>query len=162
MGGTRYTEARYGQKEDNPYSIITCVKNKVSFLFRFGSGGDEKLLVNDCKIVINLDQVLRPYGSMDPPDTTYTGNYHVRCPPTDIKTNVMYEMKEYNAIKLTFSCNPFGLNIDDNPPESLPTFIRQRLVPNVPPLCICIPANQLRIPVRIRRILRRITQLSGL
>ena len=153
--------------ESDPYNIITCDKPKISFLFRYGSGGDEKLLVNDCKIILRINNIFRKYGSPpippDETDNTYNGLYYVGCPQTDIKTNVSYDGTQYDAIKFTFSNRPFGLGAEDGrQPISVSEFRRNRLVPNIPPLCICIPANQLRIPVRIRRILRRITQLSGL
>lgn len=147
----------------DPYNIITCVKNKVSFLFRYGDSSDEKLLVNECKIILRINEIFREYGSITPPSSDYNGIYYVACPQTDIKTNVSYSGIQYDAIKFTFSNRPFRLGAEDGrAPEKVSEFRRTRLVPNIPPLCICIPGNQLRIPVRIRRILRRITQLSGL
>ena len=142
--------------DTDPYNIITCVKNKVSFLFRYDTGEKDKLLVNNCRPVLFIDlwDLIDP-----PPGYITTGHYYVKNLTTDIKTNVS---GLYHAIMFTSAPAAFGQHVT-NTNSSVAEFIRKTLfVPNIPPLCICIPSNQFRIPVRIRRILRRITQLSGL
>ena len=142
--------------DSDPYNIITCVKDKVSFLFRYGTRDTDKLLVNTCRPVLNITK-FNVIGA--PPGYLSVGNYYVKNPQTDIKTDVS---PLYHAIMFTSAVAAFGYPITNTASSIAEELRKLIMVPNIPPLCICIPTNQLRIPVRIRRILRRITQLSGL
>lgn len=135
----------------NANNIITCSRPG-SFLFRYDTGANDKLKVDSSKIILKIDQFTGlPVG--------YQADalYHVQSINSDVRLNVAANT---NAIMFTSANVVFDNPIINNDPMDI--FRRESLLPTVSGICICIPKNHLRIPVRMRRVLRRITQLGGL
>lgn len=164
--------------------IITCV-SCTGFLLKFADLPHSKVRINTCKVAINMieDKLRDAKSKADtiPLDVAvpYLGGYYmVKNFPKDIHLANSYSDPTlpyygYNTIRMISAKPLVGTNptnvISSNaattsgPLENLENEMRRlNLLPNIDEVCLCVPKNQLRIPIRVRRILRRITQLSGI
>tara|TARA_B110000908_G_C10267435_1_gene465816 strand:+ start:3904 stop:5580 length:1677 start_codon:yes stop_codon:yes gene_type:complete len=145
----------------NPNNLIRCVGVN-SFLLRYGTTIEYTIkIASPTTAMYFAEDLLSPLIPVVPPPppliVQYAGFYMLKTPNVDIK-KAPTANPFIDAIKLT-SAKPFSnvkLTDDTN------NFVRQALLPNIDEVTVCLPLNQLRLPVRIRRILRRVTQLGGL
>ena len=155
----------------DPCQIITCVC-KGQILFKYYQDFNQKVKINTCQVSIYLEEERlqaavadpNPIPIMDLP--LYSGIYMIKDVRNDIHVPPYTGGGNplYSAIKLTSAKPLLGTNTlpGTEQARSADAVRRTELLPNIDEVCLCIPQNQLRIPVRVRRILRRITQLGGL
>jgi hypothetical protein len=147
-------------EDSNTQNIFTCM-NSSGVLYKYDNQDTDKVKINTCRVTLYLDKLV---GSpVFATNSIFHGLYHIKNIAKDFRFAPNAGDPTNNAIRLTgakplydISKNTYITNPD------LFSWTRKNILPNINDVTICIPKNHLRLPVRVRRILRRVTQLGGL
>lgn len=150
-------------QDANTQNIFTCMNSR-GVLFKYGSQDTDKVQINTCQMSVYLDKLVASPALVVPlQNSDYYGYYNIKNMTKDFRFAPNPGDPTNNAIKLT-SAKPLT-DISYNNYQSDPglfSWTKKNLIPNIDEIRTCVPRNHLRLPVRVRRILRRVTQLGGL
>jgi hypothetical protein len=150
-------------EDANTQNIFTCM-NSSDVLYKYDNQDTDKVKINTCRVTLYLDKLVAS-PALTPPlvDSVFHGLYHIKNGAKDFRFAPNAGDPTNNAIRLTGAKPLYDINPNSYLTNTdLFSWTRKAILPNIGNITVCIPKNHLRLPVRIRRILRRVTQLGGL